>query len=307
MVTLHLRTIAFVLTVFTVRSNFVADKYPLETNSLVSISKASDTHTITAIEESLQELSKCMAMYLEKSSPRPFVTLTYAQSLDGKIAIVRSDEEDKSHRYPSSNFAISSHESMILTHALRSMHDAILVGGRTLAIDNPRLNNRLWKQDHHQPRPVVLDSTLQYVSLLGNDLRAQNNLIVCCTKDAAESYEQRTRYIKEDFSLTLLPCQTQENGQLLDLYDVLRQLKARFGIKSVMVEGGASVITSFVRERLVDFQCVTISPKLLGDAGLSSVGHISAVDGSDCIEIGPFKSICLGPDCVVYSEWMHQC
>jgi riboflavin-specific deaminase-like protein len=313
----HSGTFVFVLAAFIFRSNCVASKIPVGTEeSDVSISKPNSiyTTTTTIIEKSLQELSECIAIYIEKPKLRPFVTLTYAQSLDGKIAIVRSTTEDK---YPkkvtSSNFVISSHESLILTHALRSMHDAILVGGKTLAIDNPRLNNRLWKQPqslqahHQQPRPVVLDSALQYVSLLGNDLRANNNLIVCCTKDAAKSYQQRSNNIQnEELSLTLLPCQTQEFSQHLDLQDVLRQLKKRYGIQSVMVEGGASVISSFVRERLVDFQCVTISPKLLGENGLPSIGHLSAVDGSECIEIGPLMSICLGPDCVVFSKWKHH-
>jgi riboflavin-specific deaminase-like protein len=303
----------FVLSVsaFFFLSNFVAGKNLVETASDISIPESSNMHTTTTIEESLKELGECMAIYLEKPTSRPFVTLTYAQSLDGKIAMIRSTKDHKPDKSPSSNFAISSNESLILTHALRSMHDAILVGGKTLAIDNPRLNNRLWNPQNlprnQQPRPIVLDSALQYVSLLGNDLRAHNTLIVCCTKDAAESYHQRTNNVHEKLSLTLLPCQTQEIGHLLDLEDVLRQLKSRFGIQSVMVEGGASVITSFVRERMVDFQCVTISPKLLGDVGLPSLGHLSSVDQHEYIKIGPLKSICLGPDCVVFSQWKHHC
>jgi riboflavin-specific deaminase-like protein len=307
----HLRAIACLLAALFFRNNFVDSKNIMETDSDISTFNPSSIHTTAIIEESLKGLSECMAMYQEKSTTRPFVTLAYAQSLDGKIAIVKSLNEDKRHKSLSSNFAVSSDKSLILTHALRSMHDAILVGGKTLAIDNPRLNNRLWKtqnlQAHKQPRPVVLDPALHYVSLLGNDRRARSNLIVCCTKDAAEFYCQRTHNIEEELSLTLLPCDTQEIGQLLDMQDVLRQLKTRFGIQTVMVEGGANVISSFVRERLVDYQCVTISPKLLGDAGLPSIGLLSPIDGKECIEIGPLKSICLGPDCVVFSQWKHHC
>ena len=53
---------------------------------------------------------------------RPFVTLSWAQSLDGSIAL------EQGRRY-----AVSGPESLALTHALRSAHDAILVGHRHAA------------------------------------------------------------------------------------------------------------------------------------------------------------------------------
>ena len=281
-----------------------AGDLPIQPNT-----KAPNTNSIQAtIKESLKNLSGYMGNHTQRSTSRPFVTLAYAQSLDGKIAIVKSTSEGEPHKSTSSNFAISSSESLLLTHALRSMHDAVLVGGRTLEIDNPRLNNRLWKPQNrpgHQPRPVVLDPTLQYVESLGSNIRAQNNLIVCCTHQAAASYFERNSKHQKEFSLTLLPCQTQGDGQLLDLQDALFQLRTCHGIQSVMVEGGAGVISSFVREKLVDYQCVTISPQLLGDAGLPSIGDIS-VDRGNCIKIGPLKSISLGPDCVVFSRWNQQ-
>lgn len=61
---------------------------------------------------------------------RPFITLTFAQSLDGKIA------------KQGQQILISGKESMAMTHRLRTLHDGILVGIGTALIDNPQLNGK---------------------------------------------------------------------------------------------------------------------------------------------------------------------
>ena len=64
-------------------------------------------------------------------SNRPHVTLTFAQSTDAKIAAI-----------PGKQLILSGDESMQMTHWLRSMHDAILVGIGTALNDDPQLNSR---------------------------------------------------------------------------------------------------------------------------------------------------------------------
>lgn len=61
---------------------------------------------------------------------RPFITLTFAQSLDGKIA--KRNQQ----------ILISGKESMAMTHRLRTLHDGILVGIGTALVDDPQLNGR---------------------------------------------------------------------------------------------------------------------------------------------------------------------
>lgn len=63
------------------------------------------------------------------NATRPFVTLTYAQSLDGKIAGLNGRQ-----------LILSGQESMIMTHKLRTVHDAIMVGIGTVLNDDPRLS-----------------------------------------------------------------------------------------------------------------------------------------------------------------------
>jgi len=105
---------------------------------------------------------------------RPFVTLAYAQSLDGMIATQTiHGKEGGADVAKSKNLQLSCPASMELTHKLRNMHDAILVGGTTFLLDQPRLNVRLAsstssssssKLSSHeiiqQPMPVILDTNL---------------------------------------------------------------------------------------------------------------------------------------------------
>ena len=84
---------------------------------------------------------------------RPFVTLSYAQSLDGSIATAAGQP-----------LRISSPQSMIMTHALRAAHDAILVGINTVLADDPSLTVRL--DEGNNPQPIVLDSQLRMPQML---------------------------------------------------------------------------------------------------------------------------------------------
>ncbi|HEX9595492.1 MAG TPA: RibD family protein, partial [Anaerolineales bacterium] len=79
---------------------------------------------------------------------RPTVTLSYAQSLDGSIALHRGEP-----------LTLSGPESMAMTHRLRAAHDAILVGIGTVISDDPQLNVRL--VEGRNPQVVVLDSRLR--------------------------------------------------------------------------------------------------------------------------------------------------
>ena len=219
---------------------------------------------------------------------RPFITLSFAQSLDGKIAAYDSDAS------LSKNLPISGEESLYMTHALRSIHDAILVGGKTLLIDNPRLTNRLWGENcnQQQPRPVILDTHLKYIQKLGNKRKVQN-AILCCAQEALANFKDHDKT-----DLTILGCKLDDDGHL-DLQDVLFQLGSSFGIQSLMVEGGSNILSSFASKGLVDCLCITIAPKLIGH-GLPAFFDHSRIDMSDK---GISYFIPLGDDCILLGKW----
>ena len=223
----------------------------------------------------LQQVAAHQEEKKQNEQDRPFVSLCFAQTLDGKFALYTNDNDandddnrdGNTRKSTSSNHVISGAASMRLTHGLRSVHDGILVGGRTLSIDNPRLSNRLWHDlRHHQPRPVVLDPHLRHLHRLGSSRKVQN-VIVCCAADHVRDMPQQDVFEAVGSTagdVTLLPCKTTHNGHL-DLADVLAKLKRQFGMQSLMVEGGPTVLNIFIKAQLFDCVCITIGPRIWGN------------------------------------------
>ncbi|KAK7699239.1 2,5-diamino-6-(ribosylamino)-4(3H)-pyrimidinone 5'-phosphate reductase [Diaporthe eres] len=171
--------------------------------------------------------------------PRPFITLTYAQSLDSAIA-----------SSPGARTALSGPATKAMTHFLRSRHDAILVGVGTAAADDPGLNCRLEVEmsGGHQPRPVVVDPRGRW------EVGAQ------VKEDGGE--EEKVVEEEEDRSRPALT------------WDSIFGLLWEEGINSVMVEGGATVINDLLllaNEGLdvVDSVIVTVAPVWLGAGGVT--------------------------------------
>ena len=179
---------------------------------------------------------------------RPFVTLSYAQSLDGSLAANQGERTQ-----------ISGSESARLTHSLRANHDAILIGIGTLLIDNPQLTVRL--VEGKNPRPVVLDSKLQ--TQADSLLVRSNPPWIATIKSTDDMLAQQLK--SKGVKIFTLPADDEGRVSLPELMKVLHGE----GIKSIMVEGGARVITGFLLAKLVDYLVLTISPQILG--GLPSV------------------------------------
>jgi hypothetical protein len=107
-------------------------------------------------------------------------------------------------------------------------------------------------------------SLQRLLSKYGSEGICAQNPIICCAQDVFDDMARQS-----DGSLfsgaDILPCKrdtTSSKG--LDLGDVLKQLRERRGIQSVMVEGGATILASFANKGYVDCVCITIAPKLIG-------------------------------------------
>jgi GTP cyclohydrolase II len=176
---------------------------------------------------------------------RPFVTLSYAQSLDGSIAA-----------RPGRSLRLSGAPALRLTHALRACHDAILVGIGTVLADDPRLTVRLVAGEH--PQPVVVDSRLRF-PLTANLLRpGQAPPWIAAGPHA----DPRRRDALVAAGANVIDAATTGAGWI-DLPALLGRL-GELGVRRLMVEGGARVIESFVADRLVDQLVVTVAPRLVG-------------------------------------------
>jgi 3,4-dihydroxy 2-butanone 4-phosphate synthase/GTP cyclohydrolase II len=183
------------------------------------------------------------------SRERPFVTLSYAQSLDGSLSRRRGEAT-----------ALSSEQSLRLTHALRAEHDAILVGRGTVESDDPQLTVRLAAGP--SPRPVILDSRLNCPA----DRRVFQHPKGPWLVTGNELEEERARAMEEAGG-TVLRAALDADGRV-SLGAALARLAER-GVGRLMVEGGARVISSFVRQRAADILVLTIAPLWLG--GLRAV------------------------------------
>ncbi len=175
---------------------------------------------------------------------RPWVTLSYAQSLDGSLSAA-----------PGERTRLSGDESRRLTHQLRAAHQAILVGVGTVQADDPLLTVRYAQGP--DPRPVILDGQLRAPLQARIFHKQDNQPWVLCGPDASTA--QRTVF--EELGVRIIQTETTPNGRL-DLHSALNRLYEN-GIVTLMVEGGAQVIRSFLEAGLVELLVITIAPRWL--------------------------------------------
>ncbi|MFG1496138.1 RibD family protein [Saccharospirillum sp. HFRX-1] len=206
---------------------------------------------------------------------RPHITLSYAQSMDGSITTA-----------PGKTLALSSDASMQMTHQLRSLHDGILVGIGTVLADNPRLNVRKWTGK--DPQPIVLDSQLRMPPSCQLCQSAERGCWVLTTPEGAAD--------RDDCELIVVP--SDADGHV-NLHAAMAVLHER-GIRSLMVEGGASVITAFLRTALADAVILTVAPVFVG--GYNAVGQLGGTDSLPFPHIDDLRSQQLGDELIVWGR-----
>lgn len=185
-----------------------------------------------------------------RQTGRPLVTLSWAQSIDGSLTTRRGE-----------TLSLSGPASIRLTHQLRAAHEAIVVGIGTVLADNPQLTVRLVQGQN--PQPVVLDSHLvfpQGARLLQAAKLPWLATIAPANPDRIASFEAQGVRILQ------LPA---DSHQRVDLPAFLEALASQ-GISSIMVEGGARLLTSFLQDGLADRVVITIAPVLVGGLAVVS-------------------------------------
>ena len=220
---------------------------------------------------------------------RPLVTLSYAQSLDGSLALPGG--------HPT---CISGPESQRMTHRLRALHQAILVGIGTVLADDPLLTVRLVEGEH--PQPIVLDSRLR--------TPRQARVLSVHPKPAwivaVEGYPPGQRAALESAGGRVLVLPEDGSGRV-HLPGLLGCL-GEMGVSSLMVEGGAQVISSFLSQTLVDQVILTIAPMFLGglkalDQGVFAfTGSAAGGSSKTLTEVGYER---LGEDLIVWGKLAH--
>lgn len=229
------------------------------------------------------------------SGDLPFVTLTYASSLDGMIAL-----------HPGARTTLSGPESKSMTHYLRMRHDAILVGASTAVVDDPALNCRYpGAEINDQPRPIIVDPNGRYIPdgmkayTLSQHGAGKAPWIVAHSADS--SPEKPECQIDE---LHLLK-KSVPDTRGIPWQCILETLKKK-GINSVMIEGGANVINSLLRlPNLVDRVIITIAPTFLGQGAVAIAprnrpGDNTNVDNAAWIDHNAWRQF--GQDMVLFGS-----
>jgi len=185
-----------------------------------------------------------MRIGINDKGKKPFIILSSAMSIDGKIASITGDPE------------LSDEEDWKEVHKLRTKVDAIMVGKNTILKDNPKLHIKYHK--HTGYTRIVIDSNLK-TPINSNVIDFQPEIystIICTTEKVSpekikEFEEKKVKIIKSG------------KNEKVDLVQLMPQLY-NIGIKRILLEGGGTLNWSFIEHDLVNEIRLTIAPWIAG-------------------------------------------
>jgi diaminohydroxyphosphoribosylaminopyrimidine deaminase / 5-amino-6-(5-phosphoribosylamino)uracil reductase len=217
----------------------VPDPNPkVNSSGIEKLRKAGIEVIVGVCEEEAKKLNEAFFTFYTKN--RPFVTIKFAASLDGKIATKTHDSKwitnDKARQY---------------ARKLRSVHQAILVGINTVLHDSPNLGART--KGARDPLRIILDSTLK-IPMDSEVLRDNNVLLVTTTRAPEDKIQALQRKGTEVLQI---------QQEKITVTSILEELYKR-EIISVFVEGGSEALGSFVDARTVDRFYIFYAPLFIG-------------------------------------------
>ncbi|MGC8821228.1 MAG: bifunctional diaminohydroxyphosphoribosylaminopyrimidine deaminase/5-amino-6-(5-phosphoribosylamino)uracil reductase RibD, partial [Fervidobacterium sp.] len=218
------------------------DPNPVSGNGIEKLKKNGIEVHVGILESEARELAKFFFKSIE--SGIPYVTLKYAATLDGKIAD------------SSSNSKWITNELRNVVHKLRHAHMAVLVGARTVLVDNPMLNVRL-NGKYKDPVKIILDKNGSVFDRLFNHLNDLNafrsgKVIVFTERDLPDDVISNFSHVK-----------VYKESEPLQILRVLHDLE---GIDSILLEGGATIFSQFLpyADEIYGFYGLNIFGKGLG-------------------------------------------
>jgi diaminohydroxyphosphoribosylaminopyrimidine deaminase/5-amino-6-(5-phosphoribosylamino)uracil reductase len=215
-----------------------------------------------------------------RTTGMPLVILKSAMSLDGKIASRTGDSK-----------WITSEPSRASVHRLRRDVDAIVVGGNTARVDDPRLTARVGSRTYYPTRVVVSESGELPASLV---LIGQPGESIIAVPQGANS--ESLRKLEQTGARILF---LKDHGGRASIADLMRQL-GELGHLSVLIEGGGEIAASALEERVVDKVVFFYAPKIIGGRGaVSAIGGLGAEDIASSITLDRVKVRRFGGDIMV--------
>jgi len=177
-------------------------------------------------------------------------------SADGKIAL-----PDKKQ------LRISSQEDIKRVHRLRNSVDAILVGIGTILADNPKLTvKKKYAKKPKNPIKVILDSKCQ----IPDDANVLKGKTIILTTTSTNRFKDRE-------NVEIIKCKSKKG--FVDLEDALSKLSKK-SIKRILVEGGGTVIWSFIKSGYVDDIYIYMNPIIIGGKDTPTVADGEGIKSS---------------------------
>ena len=180
---------------------------------------------------------------------QPFIHIKIAQSIDGKLCT-----DSGQSKWISGDF------SRKRVHQMRNIHDAILIGRKTLNQDNPKLTSRLANvSDEEQPYRIVVGNPKfmnSDVHLFNDEFRSKTIILSTVKKDRI-SYKMES--VLDGIKIIEL-----ESMNITDSWKEILDKLGKYNISSVLVEGGPSTISNLMSSNQWDKMTTFISPKFIG-------------------------------------------
>lgn len=217
----------------------------------------------------------------------PFVGIKLATTLDGYIADVASNSQ-----------WITSERAREKGHRLRTEYDAIMVGATTIRTDDPELTVR-WIRGRNPVR-IVVDGALS-LPVSRKIFHTHLAPTWVLTSSAAIRAESQKVFQLIDRGVRILNV---SSSRFLKPKFILQAL-ANEGISSVLLEGGASLIGTFVKETFPDLLHLFIAPKILG-GGIAGLKFKDPFKLSKHIPLHADSIETLGPDIYIQSHFMQR-
>lgn len=233
------------------------------------------------LEDECEKINEPYIKYI--TTKKPFVILKLASTLDGMIAT--SSGESK---------WITSEKSQQYVHNMRSKTDAVIVGIGTVLKDDPFLTVRLKTKrpptsGPRQPIRIVVDSKLK-IPLDANVLDAKGaKLIIAATKNAAP---KKIKQVRERGAEVIII--DSKNGQV-DLKKLMKELGKR-EITTILIEGGARLAASAIKDGIADKVLIFYAPILLGGDGIQMISSLGIKRLKDAVHLKNIQVKRIGED-----------
>lgn len=211
--------------------------------------KAGVEVVVGVLEAECRELNKRFFIFQEQK--RPYVLLKWAQTQDGFMDRVRTTVTEPP-------LQISNSITRQLTHKMRSENQSILVGANTVLLDNPSLTVRNWSGK--SPIRIGIDRQRRIPDNF-NLLDGSISTIIFTEKD--EVNKSHVEFVKIDFGTN-------------SVKNILSEIYKR-NIHSVLVEGGPTILNSFIESGLWDEANIEIAPLRIAEGMAAPVLQLQPI------------------------------